>query len=116
MKAIQLNKSEIQSKLDRVVYAENLILQLPKDHDGRNTWLLNYGTSEEANGLREQRNIRFDEVTQSAYSTQQTEDDQPIISLTKEEFDKLDSDSDFLRRLEAAGVDNWDGYEVAREI
>lgn len=50
---ILVTKHEIQSGLNRQRFAELLILQLPKDHDGRNTWLLNYGVSEEAEKLRE---------------------------------------------------------------
>lgn len=38
-----LTSAEIRSGLDRVRHAELLIKQLPADHDGRNTWLLNYG-------------------------------------------------------------------------
>lgn len=41
--SIQLTPFEVQSGLDRVRFAEGLIRQLPADHDGRNTWLLNYG-------------------------------------------------------------------------
>lgn len=43
---IQLNPAELQSGLDRVYWAELLIKQLPEDHDGRNSWLLNYGRKE----------------------------------------------------------------------
>lgn len=39
---IALTPAEIQSGMDRVRWAENLIRQLPEDHDGRNSWLLNY--------------------------------------------------------------------------
>ncbi len=42
--AIQLTPFEVQSGLDRVRWAEGLIRQLPEDHDGRNSWLLNYGS------------------------------------------------------------------------
>lgn len=41
--SIALTPAEVQSGLDRVRFAEGLIRQLPADHDGRNTWLLNYG-------------------------------------------------------------------------
>lgn len=41
--AIQLTPSEIQSGTDRVRWAEGLIRQLPENHEGRNSWLLNYG-------------------------------------------------------------------------
>ena len=47
-KYIKLDKAELQSAHNRVQYAEGLILQLPVTHDGRNTWLLNYGVKEEA--------------------------------------------------------------------
>lgn len=41
--SIELTAAERQSGLDRVRAAEGLIKQLPSDHDGRNTWLANYG-------------------------------------------------------------------------
>ena len=40
--SIKLNKAEIQSGVSRVRWAEGLIRQLPEDHEGRNSWLLNY--------------------------------------------------------------------------
>ena len=52
-------KNEIQSKLDRQGQAENLILQLPEEHDGRNTWLLNYGIGSEAEKRRVDRGLEF---------------------------------------------------------
>lgn len=69
MAKIKLSKSEKQSGLNRVKYAEGLILQLPSDHDGRNTWLLNYGTSEQAVEMRKQRGLKFIKKTQSAKTT-----------------------------------------------
>ena len=63
---IRLNNAEIQSGLDRVQYAESLIKQLPKDHDGRNTWLLNYGIGREAYLLREKIEIEWCYLTRSA--------------------------------------------------
>jgi len=41
---IKLNPEEIQSGYTRLKWAEGLIRQLPKDHDGRNSWLYNYGS------------------------------------------------------------------------
>jgi hypothetical protein len=38
-----LTKAEIESGLSRVKWAELLIKQLPEEHEGRNSWLLNYG-------------------------------------------------------------------------
>lgn len=51
--AIRLTKAEIQSGMTRVKWAENLILQLPETHDGRNSWLLNYGVGPESDAIRE---------------------------------------------------------------
>jgi hypothetical protein len=51
-KTIKLSKHEIQSGLTRVGNAEGLIEQLPDTHDGRNTWLMNYGVREEAQKIR----------------------------------------------------------------
>lgn len=44
---IELTKTEIQSGVSRVRWAEGLIRQLPTNHEGRNSWLLNYGTMTE---------------------------------------------------------------------
>ena len=41
--SIQLTAAEIQSGYSRVRWAEGLIRQLPTSHEGRNSWLLNYG-------------------------------------------------------------------------
>lgn len=62
----ELTPFEVQSGLDRVRNAEGLILQLPPNHDGRNTWLLNYGVGEEAVARRLNRGILFLENTQAA--------------------------------------------------
>ena len=65
-KAIQRTPFEKQSGYDRIRQAEGLVRQLPVDHDGRNTWLLNYGVSDEAAALRKKRKLTFDELTQAA--------------------------------------------------
>lgn len=70
-KSIILSDFEIQANRTRVQAAEALILQLPADHDGRNTWLLNYGTGLEAQAkrtawnMRNQRENKWDPVTES---------------------------------------------------
>lgn len=66
MKSILLTKAEIQSNTTRVNWAENLIKQLPEDHEGRNSWLLNYGTGSEAVRLRKERGIKFSLATNAA--------------------------------------------------
>lgn len=38
-----------------------------------------------------------------------------MITITKKLYDGLQRDSDFLRALEGAGVDNWEGYDYAIE-
>jgi len=49
---IVLTPAEIHSGSDRVKWAEGLILQLPETHEGRNSWLVNYGKSDAAIVLR----------------------------------------------------------------
>ena len=44
---IFLTKAELESGLTRVQWAEALIKQLPEEHEGRNSWLLNYGKAQE---------------------------------------------------------------------
>lgn len=36
-----------------------------------------------------------------------------MVTITKKKYDELVEDSKFLMALEAAGVDNWEGYGVA---
>jgi hypothetical protein len=61
----------MQSGHDRVRQAEGLILQLPKNHDGRNSWLLNYGDGSDAFNIRGRWQAKtgtpvvWDEETQS---------------------------------------------------
>lgn len=66
MTTINLTEAEIQSGHDQQGWAEGLILQLPIDHDGRNSWLLNYGRSQCAIDPRKARNISFNDYTQAA--------------------------------------------------
>lgn len=63
--AIIKTASEIQSGMDRQKWAENLILQLPANHDGRNSWLLNYGRGDVAQMLRRGRGLAFNEQSQA---------------------------------------------------
>jgi hypothetical protein len=39
-----------------------------------------------------------------------------MISVTKAEYDRLIERDNWLRYLEAAGLDNWDGCDYAREM
>ena len=55
---IKLSKMEIQSNHDRVKQAELLINQLPEDHEGRNSWLMNYGIAGPANRIRMFDNVK----------------------------------------------------------
>ncbi len=38
-----------------------------------------------------------------------------MISISKEEYDRLIKDQKLLQALEAAGVDNWEGCDFAKE-
>lgn len=38
------------------------------------------------------------------------------VTIDKEEYKELLEDQKFLYALQAAGVDNWDGYEYAQDI
>ena len=38
------------------------------------------------------------------------------VTITKEEYESLLQDRKWLEALEGAGVDNWEGYDFAREI
>lgn len=57
---IKLTPAEQQSGLSRQRWAEGLIEQLPAEHDGRNSWLMNFGIGEEADTLRKKRDLWFD--------------------------------------------------------
>ena len=39
--------------------------------------------------------------------------DSETITISKEEYDQLVKDSDFLNALQSVGVDNWEGYSDA---
>lgn len=43
---------------------------------------------------------------------------EPIETLviTRDEYEQLQKDSMWLRHLEAAGVDNWEGYSIAQDM
>jgi len=38
------------------------------------------------------------------------------VTITLKEYESLKADSEFLNALEAAGVDNWEGYGYALEM
>lgn len=67
---ILLSPAEVQSGHDRVKWAEGLIRQLPLDHDGRNSWLLNYGTADADVAMRQDRGIKWDAGYACAATTQ----------------------------------------------
>ena len=43
-------------------------------------------------------------------------DKEPKVVIEKKEYERLQRELRWLRCLEAAGVDNWSGYDYAREI
>ncbi len=38
------------------------------------------------------------------------------VTISKEEYDELLNNAMFLNALESCGVDNWDYYDMAREM
>lgn len=66
--SIRLSPAEIQSGHDRVKWAQGLIEQIPNNHNGRNSWLLNYGVREEYDAKRKERDLCMDPGTKSARS------------------------------------------------
>ena len=38
------------------------------------------------------------------------------IKIARDEYENLIQSDDFLKALQASGVDNWDGYELAQEM
>jgi hypothetical protein len=67
---IKLSKKEIKSGNSRIDWAEGLILQLPETHEGRNSWLINYGRKDESKKQREKweldnkRKLKYNKKTQ----------------------------------------------------
>lgn len=43
-------------------------------------------------------------------------ENQEMVTITKEEYDRLVDDSYMLSCLEACGVDNWSGWDDAMEM
>ena len=39
-----------------------------------------------------------------------------LVTISKKEYDELCERDEWLTYLEAAGVDNWDGFEYAMEL
>jgi len=65
---------EVQSKHSRVAQAENLILQMPINHDGRNTWLMNFCVGEAAKRFRADRGLHWVRETEACETTGEVED------------------------------------------
>lgn len=42
--------------------------------------------------------------------------DAPMITITQKEYDELQDESAMLAALDAAGVDNWSGYDDALNL
>jgi hypothetical protein len=38
------------------------------------------------------------------------------VTISKKEYESLKEDARWLQCLEGAGVDNWEGYDYAREL
>ncbi len=66
LKVIHLTGAEKQSGYDRMNFAEDLIRQLPDNHEGRNTWLLNYSKREDAVRMRIEKGVEWNVYYQAA--------------------------------------------------
>ena len=42
--------------------------------------------------------------------------EQKMVTITKKEYNRLLDSAEWLSYLEAAGVDNWEGYDYAHEL
>ena len=42
--------------------------------------------------------------------------EEKTVTISKESYDELLEDQAFLNALQAAGVDNWSGYDYAQEL
>ena len=62
---IRLTNIEAETNYTRVHWAEMLMEQLPDDHNGRNSWLINYGRGQEANRNRDENGFEWSSKTQS---------------------------------------------------
>jgi hypothetical protein len=54
---MNMQTSKSGQKADPFTVAEDLILQLPNNHNGRNNWLINHGKSTGAEDLRSQSQV-----------------------------------------------------------
>ena len=59
--ALQPQGEQVERVRTAQKWAEGLISQLPDTHDGRNSWLLNYGAGEEAEKIRAKWNREADQ-------------------------------------------------------
>src|SRR3954454_25380767 len=96
---IRLTPAEITSGVSRQRWAEGLIQQLPQLHEGRNSWLLNYGLGTEARRLREKHRLAFDPSYDAAADA---EPDHPVQSLAS---DRLDPASELPDRFTRDGTE-----------
>ena len=54
----------------------------------------------------------IDELKKGKHMT----DNEETVTISLKEYEQLLDDSEWLRALEDAGVDNWEGFEFAKEI
>lgn len=113
---IKLTGAEIQAGISRVDVAESLIWQLPETHEGRNTWLLNYGVKAEAREIRKRHGVKFNFSTLAAETTgeKEPEDHRPIYRGFLHRHPKMEH----IQNIDTDGhviVDRED-WEAAREM
>ena len=109
---IRLSKAELQSGYDRVRAAEDLIEQLPLQHEGASTWLLNYGTGVNAQKLRAQKGIEFVQYTSCAETSQLKQSFEYDAFPYPKSFD--DAINDY--RSPKGQVSNWNQNELIKYL
>jgi hypothetical protein len=57
-----------------------------------------------------------EKVANMLTKARELEGSKELITIPKEAYDRLLADQEFLSCLEAAGVDNWSGYDEAVEM
>ena len=116
-----LSRYEIQSGLTRVKYAESLILQLRPDHDGRTSWLLNYGTGDVAQLYRTKRGLVFDDLTQSAATFGSNNKDEIVASQSVSTAPPVDNINPAHYRSHPSGIEcidvtRWMNFNLGNAV
>lgn len=110
--SIKLNNVEIKSGVTRQRIAEGLIQLLPKDHEGRKSWLLNYGESEEAVELRRKNRVNFLNEVKSSETTGSLREEGLYIKCEFTYLNMIREAVVFVKDSEAKKIDSMDRHLI----